>query len=162
MRSRWLTSSLPFHLHSRRPGLVLQSWTSAHPQRALLLKSARRGSSSKAGGRRTANATSGRLRNPNPLDLVFPRVRHPWSRHQSGNQDGPSWKARIEAVVRLAIVTRSYVLQRRRCPHPHCAKVPLGLVRTHPHHYWRSCSLRDLLDLQQCLVQQGHTCCCSK
>ena len=22
-----------------------------------------------------------------------------------------------------------------------------------PHHYWRSCSLRDLLDLQQCLVQ---------
>ena len=53
-----------------------------------------------------------------------------WSRHQSGNQDGPSWKARVEAVVRLAIVTRSYVLQRRRCPHPHCAKVPLGLVRT--------------------------------
>ena len=71
-----------------------------------------------------------RLRNPNPMDLVFPRVRHPWSRAQSGNQDAPSWKARIEAVVRLAIVTRSYVLQRRRCPHPHCAKVPLGLVRT--------------------------------
>ena len=74
-------------------------------------------------------------------------------RAQCGNQEARSWRARIEAVVRLAIVTRSHVLQRRRCPHPHCAKVPLALVRNAPHHDWRSCSLRDLLDLQQCLVQ---------